>query len=54
MTRKKLGIAVSLLVGVFSASMALYSFLTNDYTLMMAYIIAFTGWAVVLLDEAER
>jgi hypothetical protein len=54
MTRKKLGIAVSLLVNIFSASMALYSFLTNDYTLMMAYIIAFTGWTVVLLDEIEK
>jgi hypothetical protein len=53
MTRKKLGIAVSLLVSAFSAGMVLYSFLTNDYTLMMAYIIAFTGWTVVLLDEME-
>jgi hypothetical protein len=54
MTRKKLGIAISLLVSAFSAGMVLYSFLTNDYTLMMAYIIAFTGWTVVMLDEAER
>ena len=54
MTRKKLGIAISLLVSAFSAGMVLYSFLTNDYTLMMAYIIAFTGWTIVMLDEAER
>jgi hypothetical protein len=54
MIRKKLGIAISMLVSAFSAGMVLYSFLTNDYELLMAYIIAFTGWTVVLLDEAER
>ena len=54
MTRKKIGIAISMLVSAFSAGMVLYSYLTNDYELMMAYIIAFTGWTVVLLDEAER
>ena len=54
MTRKKLGIAISLLISAFSAGMVLYSFLVHNYTLMMAYIIAFTGWTVVLLDEAER
>ncbi len=54
MTRKKFDIAISLLISAFSAGMVLYSFLTNDYALMMAYIIAFTGWTVVLLDEAER
>jgi len=54
MTRKKLGIAISLLVSAFSAGMVLYSFLTNDFELMMAYIIAFTGWTIVMLDEAER
>jgi hypothetical protein len=54
MNRKKLGIAISMLVSAFSAGMVLYSYLTNDYELLMAYIIAFTGWTVVLLDEAER
>ena len=54
MTRKKFGIAISLLLSAFTAGMVLYSFLINDYTLMLAYIIAFTGWTVVLLDEAER
>jgi hypothetical protein len=54
MTRKKFDISISLLISAFSAGMVLYSFLTNDYTLMMAYIIAFTGWTVILLDEAER
>ena len=54
MTRKKLGIAVSLLVSAFSAGMVLYSFLYNDFELMFAYIMAFTGWIVVMLDEAEK
>jgi hypothetical protein len=54
MNRKKLGIAISMLVSAFSAGMVLYSYLTNDYEMLMAYIIAFTGWTVVLLDESER
>ena len=53
MTRKKLGIAVSLLVSAFSAGMVLYSFLYNDFELMFAYIMAFTGWIVVMLDEVD-
>ena len=54
MTRKKIGIAISLLLSAFTAGMVLYSFLVNDYSQMTAYIIAFTGWTVVLLDEMEN
>ena len=54
MNRKKLGIAISMLVSAFSAGMVLYSYLTNDYELLMAYVIGFTGWTVVLLDEMEN
>jgi hypothetical protein len=54
MTRKKIGIAIATLIASFSAGMIAYNYVLNDFELMMAYIIAFTGWIIVLLDEMEN
>lgn len=54
MNRKKLGIVISMLISAFSAGMVAYNYILNDFDLMMAYIIAFTGWMLVMLDESER
>lgn len=54
MTTKNIGIAVSLLIAAFSASMVVYNYILHDYEMMAAYVIAFTGWILAMLGEAER
>ena len=54
MDRKKIGMIVAVLLSLFSVGMGLFNYAINEYDTMVAYIIAFTGWLVVLLDESER
>jgi len=54
MDRKKIGMIVATLVSLFSVFMVLFSYATDQRDTMFAYIIAFTGWLIVLLDERER
>ena len=53
MDRRKIGIIVTLAIALFSVAMIGYSFAIDDYQTMMAYVIAFSGWLLVLLDEAK-
>ena len=54
MDRRKIGMIIAVLVSLFSMFMILFSYATDQHDTMLAYIIAFTGWLVVLLDESER
>lgn len=54
MDRKKIGQIVAVLLSLFSIGMVLFNYALGEYNTMIAYIIAFTGWLVVLLDESER
>lgn len=54
MDRKKIGMIVAGMLTLFSAFMGIFAYATNNYSIMLAYIIAFTGWLVALLDETER
>lgn len=54
MDRRKIGMIVAVVLTLFSVGMGLFNYAINEYDTMIAYIIAFTGWLVVLLDESER
>lgn len=54
MDRRKIGMIVAVLLSLFSVGMSLFNYAIDEYDTMIAYIIAFTGWLVVLLDESER
>lgn len=54
MDRKKIGMIIATLVSLFSVFMILFSYATDQRETMLAYIIALTGWLVVLIDESER
>lgn len=53
MNRKNIGITVTLLIALFSLIMIGYSFAIDEYQTMLAYVIAFSGWLLVLLDEVK-
>ena len=54
MDRRKIGMIVAVILSMFSIVMGLFNYAINEYDTMVAYIIAFTGWLVVFLDESER
>lgn len=51
MNRKQIGTIVTLSIALFSMIMIGYSFAIDEYETMTAYVIAFSGWLLVLLDE---
>ena len=54
MDRKKIGMIIAVLVSLFSLFMVLFNYAIDERETMLAYIIAFAGWLIVLLDEGIR
>lgn len=51
---KKIRMIVTGLIALFSMLMILFNYATDDYNTMTAYVIAFTGWLNVFLDESKQ
>lgn len=53
MDRKRIGQIIAVLVAFFSLFMVLFNYAIDERETMLAYVIAFTGWLIVLLDELK-
>lgn len=53
MFRRKLGQIFAVIVSLFCLFMVLFNYAIDQRETMMAYVIAFTGWLIVLIDEAK-